>query len=86
MSDATLLSVLDNGGETFDRYTISILYGDESCMFGASENPFHPQGFGMYVGDGGFPNTEENPDVGLPVEFSDLPKDVQKYIDYLLTT
>ena len=84
MSDATLISVLDNGGETFDRYTISILYGEEFAMFGASENPF--QGFGQYVGDGCFPDTDENPEIGLPVDLEDLPEGVQKYVDHLLTT
>ena len=49
-------SILDNGGETLDRYTISFhTYNDvtdesEFSMYGASENPFHPQGFGLYVG------------------------------------
>lgn len=37
--------VFDNGGETFDRYTIVT---SETNVFGASENPFHPQGFGQY--------------------------------------
>jgi hypothetical protein len=41
--------VLDNGGETFDRYTIiDKATGD---MIGASDNPFHPQGFGQYCGN-----------------------------------
>lgn len=37
--------VLDNKGETLDRYTIIFGNGD---TYGASENPFHPQGFGQY--------------------------------------
>ena len=40
--------ILDNGGKTFDRYTIINKDGD---MFGASVNPFHPQGFGMFCGN-----------------------------------
>lgn len=41
--------VLDNGGETFDRYTIiDKVTGD---MIGASDNPFHPQGFGQHFGN-----------------------------------
>lgn len=43
------LLVYDNGGETADRYTIlNILTGD---YWGASENPYHPQGFGQYCGN-----------------------------------
>ncbi len=39
----------DNGGETWDRYTI--LDKATGAMIGASEQPFHPQGFGQYVGN-----------------------------------
>jgi hypothetical protein len=43
------LVCLDNGGETFDRFTIlDTLSGD---MIGASEQPFHPLGFGQYCGN-----------------------------------
>jgi hypothetical protein len=43
------LVCLDNGGETFDRYTIR----DKSTgdIIGASEHPFSPQGFGQYCGN-----------------------------------
>lgn len=41
--------VFDNNGETFDRYTI--LDKSTGEMYGASENPFHPQGFGQYCGN-----------------------------------
>lgn len=41
--------VLDNGGETFDRYTIiDKATGD---MIGSSDCPFHPQGFGQHCGN-----------------------------------
>ncbi len=41
--------VLDNNGDTFDRYTIiDKRTGD---MIGSSENPFHPQGFGQHCGN-----------------------------------
>jgi hypothetical protein len=79
-----LISVLDNGGETFDRYTLSFMSDDgESFMYGASENPFSPQGVGMYVGDGCFPDTDENPSIGLPVDRYSLPEQVQKLITQL---
>jgi hypothetical protein len=79
-----LVSALDNGGETFDRYTLSFMSDDgESFMYGASESPFHPCGFGMYVGDGCFPDTDENPSIGLPVDRYSLPEQVQKLITQL---
>lgn len=41
--------VLDNGGETFDRYTIIDTATGE--MFGASNDPFSPLGFGQWAGN-----------------------------------
>lgn len=79
-----LLSILDNGGETFDRYTISIISGDgEYFCFAASEDPFHPQGFGQYCGDYGFPDTDENEDIGVNISFEECPAQVQRYINFL---
>ena len=43
------LIVLDNGGETFDRFTI--INKNTGDMIGASSNPFHPQGFGQHCGN-----------------------------------
>ena len=43
------LIILDNGGATFDRYTIIDRLTGE--MAGASDNPFHPLGFGQYCGN-----------------------------------
>jgi len=40
---------LDNGGKTFDRYTIIERTTGE--MVGASDNPFNPLGFGQYCGN-----------------------------------
>lgn len=40
--------ILDNKGETYDRYTIILSDGD---CYGASDNPFHPMGFGQYCGN-----------------------------------
>ena len=41
------VKVFDNGGESFDRYTVII---DES-VFGMSHNPRSPQGFNQYCGE-----------------------------------
>lgn len=46
--------IYDNGGETFDRYTIVNptpwnCRGQSVYIYaGSSENPFHPQGFGQH--------------------------------------
>jgi hypothetical protein len=46
----------DNGGETFDRFTVVFsgryrhLTGGEFWHVGMSEHPFHPQGFGQHGG------------------------------------
>lgn len=41
--------VFDNGGETYDRYTIINTETGDVC--GASENPFTPNGFGQFSGN-----------------------------------
>lgn len=41
--------VLDNNGETFDRFTI--IEKSTGDMIGASERPFHPLGFGQFCGN-----------------------------------
>ncbi len=43
------LTVFDNDGETFDRYTI--LDNKTGEMIGASEHPFSPLGFGQHCGN-----------------------------------
>lgn len=45
--------IYDNQGKTFDRFTIVIREPDTNIcqFFGASERPYHPQGFGQYVGE-----------------------------------
>lgn len=41
--------VFDNEGETFDRFTI--VTKEDAMLFGASEHPFSPLGFGQFCGD-----------------------------------
>lgn len=40
------LKVLDNGGKTFDRYTVVIGWD----VFTMSQNPLSPQGVNQYMG------------------------------------
>ena len=43
------LIVFDNGGVTFDRFTI--INKNDGEMIGSSEMPFNPLGFGQYCGN-----------------------------------
>lgn len=72
--------VYDNGGETADRYTFCIVDSEtgDTQWFGASEDPFSPQGFGQYVGDGG--QVSEGEHLGKKIKIAELPDAVQKYI------
>jgi len=40
--------VYDNGGKTFDRYTI---FTPDGSVYGMSENPYGALSFNQYVGD-----------------------------------
>ena len=91
--------VFDNGGESFDRFTIVAV--EDAMLFGASEHPFHPQGFGQFCGDvpdlseganKPYENSEhyaelarEEPEwLGQEItEFTSLPEDVQKYVEQI---
>ena len=68
------MKIFDNGGETFDRYTL--VFKDGS-MFGASENPFHPQGFGQFVGDINYESDLSH--LGKEIPKDELPEPVRKY-------
>ena len=46
--------VWDNGGRSFDRYTVRIC----NDYFGMSTNPTHPQGFNQYIGS--YPDIDES--------------------------
>jgi len=70
------LKIFDNGGKTVDRYTLITPEGD---VFGFSENPHHPQGFGQYDGDYG--NTLSSyRHLGKPIKPEDLPEEAQRYV------
>jgi len=75
------LRVYDNGGKTFDRYTIipprwATEYRERSLLWtaiGSSEHPFHPQGFGQHV------MAAPGPHLGKRIHWWDLPADVQRF-------
>ena len=88
------IRVYDNGGKTFDRYTVSFtkkaitnIHKDRWFMYvGMSSNPFDPQGFGQH---GESPNQPvDRPTyghLGKKIKFEDLPENCQKLVmqDYL---
>lgn len=79
----------DNGGETWDRYTvvytkISIFPKDEPSCFlyvGMSEYPFSPGGFGQH-GESMYRPIDRPTygHLGKKIKFDDLPEDCRKLV------
>lgn len=82
----TVLRCYDNGGKTADRYTIipprwaheyhELPWPHCRQMFmaiAASEEPFHPQGFGQHV------SASPGAHLGARVHWNALPADVQQF-------
>lgn len=78
----TVLRCYDNGGRSYDRYTIipprqaHEYREDRAGLFmaiGASERPFNPHGFGQCV------SATPGPHLGRRVRWDALPEDVQKF-------
>jgi len=42
------MQIYDNGGVSFDRFTVVL---DDGSVFGMSANPLSPQGFNQYIGE-----------------------------------
>ena len=45
------IRVFDNGGKTFDRYTIAIIQNGSTDMYGMSNNANMPNGFNQFIGN-----------------------------------
>ena len=82
----TVLRCYDNGGRSFDRYTIlpprwavehvaryRVGVGALWVAIGPSAHPFHPQGFGQHW------EAVAGPHLGRRVSWDTLPADVQKF-------
>lgn len=72
----------DNGGESFDRYTIfykSNGWQPWQDYIAASTYPFDPQGFGQHGEVKPFWRRSEAAHIGQPIRFNKLPADVQKF-------
>ncbi len=75
ITEATKVTVYDNGGKTMDRYTVIIGYD----VFGMSENPTSAQGFNQWAGNVGS-DIRIGSHLGKTVAIPSLPKEVQKAI------
>lgn len=82
MRYGTVLRIYDNGGETLDRYTFipprwAREYRERNpgdwTAAAASEQPFHPQGFGQWT------TAVPGHHLGKRIKWKDLPEDVQKF-------
>lgn len=74
-------AIYDNGGKTFDRYSIytneieSVRDGKKLyAVLGCSDNPTHPQGFSQWS------SGMLGPHNGRRITFSQLPKNVQMHV------
>jgi len=79
--DGCDVRVYDNGGETFDRYTIVIEnpVTNEQSWLGSSEDPFFPTGFGQHLGSN-LDGLQEGEHLGKLIKFAELPEPVQKFV------
>ena len=75
------IRVFDNGGKTFDRYTVVFSHAHSFGLrgytvgVGMSENPFHPRGFGQHFE---YKNHEYNGrSGGKRITFNELPEKCQ---------
>jgi len=71
------IKVFDNS-ETFSRFTIEI----DGNVFGASSNPFSPQGFGQYCGSKA-ECYRRNRNWGKAVKFENLPDKLKEWIEMI---
>ncbi len=70
--------VYDNGGKTFDRYTVFITYTTgEIIAFGMSDNPMSPNGFNQYVG---VAPREISPGKHQGKKLRRIPKEIEKAV------
>ena len=88
LSDNTprYIRIYDNGGETFDRYTVVFTgkyrkRAKEFIYLGMSENPHHPQGFCQHGFAQYLIDRPTYSHLGKPVKYQDLPDDCRISID-----
>lgn len=75
----------DNGGETWDRYTVIYTgnYADHPrgryLFVGMSESPCSPQGFGQH---GEIDQSQVGKHLGKRIKFNDLPQECKSLVIY----
>jgi hypothetical protein len=79
------IACYDNGGKTFDRFTVVYLDYPERAVNtfqarGMSEHPFHPQGFGQMT------SAMIGRHLGKRIQYHTLPVDCQKLVKSDLPT
>jgi hypothetical protein len=78
------IKVYDNGGKTFDRYTVVIERKTKGAldkdMYGMSFNPNSPQGFNQYEGPvgSGWTARQLAKQLGKRLKWSDVPEEVKR--------
>ena len=80
LSDRVVIidSWIESDERPADRYTV-VIDDDMECCLAASEDPFHPQGFGQHVEvSRGW--VEQQVEEGRQVSFDDVPEPVQRFI------
>jgi hypothetical protein len=76
----------DNGGETWDRYSVEFTRPNDFGMSGyvvgrgMSANPFHPGGFGQWFEMRAYEIGRKRSHWGKRVKFQDLPEAVKRCI------
>ena len=71
-------SIYDNGGASFDRYTIVF---DDNSVYGMSHNAASPQGFCQYIGKA---EEFDFDDSVLGVEIDNIPVAVARQIVHII--
>ena len=69
------IRVYDNGGKTFDRYTVVYTRTGHHEYVGLSERPFHPQGFCQHGENDSPIDYPRYGHIGKKISFEDLPND-----------
>ncbi len=73
----------DNGGETYDRYTVLFTKKRVAGQFmylGMNATPFHPQGFGQHGFSDDLIDRPSYSHLGKRIQFEDLPEDCKKAV------
>ena len=71
------IKVYDNGGKTFDRYTVIL---SDGSIIGMSKNALSPQGFNQYCGDVKDYQLKNNEAIGQKVSIKSLSDEVREAI------